>query len=69
MKGDRPTNAERAQNMGMFGMGGGQFDKKGNMKSSPMMFDQSPSITTKKKPNSLLGDFTLYRVNREFENF
>ena len=68
MKGARPTNMERAQNFGLFGMGGGQFDMRGNMKNSPMLFDNSPSIV-KKKPNSLLGDFTLYRVNKEFENF
>lgn len=68
VKGARPTNTERVHNMGMFGMGGGNFDKSGNVKNSPMMFDQSPNID-KKKHKSLLGDFTLYRVNKEFENF
>ena len=56
----------------MFGRGGGDFDAAGNMKQSPLMFDQSPGISPtlgRKKPNSLLGDFTLYRVNKEFENF
>ena len=68
----RPTNAERNANFGMFGRGGGDFDAAGNMKQSPLMFDQSPGISPtlgRKKPNSLLGDFTLYRVNKEFENF
>lgn len=66
-----PTRQERELNVGMFGRGGGNFDAKGNLKSGPGMFDQSPGIssTGKKKGNSLLGDFTLYRVNKEFENF
>ena len=66
-----PTRAEREANVGLFGRGGGDFDKKGNMRASPIMFDQSPGIASagKKKGNSLLGDFTLYRVNKEFENF
>ncbi len=41
-KGSRPTNMEREQNMGMFGRGLGDFDKGGNMKGGPAMFDQSP---------------------------
>ena len=56
----------------MFGRGGGDFDAAGNHKQSPLMFDQSPGISPtlgRKMPNSLLGDFTLYRVNKEFENF
>ena len=68
VKGDRPTPAERVQNVGLFGFGGGNFDVRGNMKQSPLMFDQSPSLG-KKNNKSLLGDFTLYRVNKEFENF
>lgn len=64
----RPTNVERVQNVGLFGFGGGNFDMRGNMKQSPLMFDQSPTLG-KKNPKSLLGDFTLYRVNKEFENF
>lgn len=56
----------------MFGRGAGDFDDRGNMKGSPMVFDTSPGISpglAKKKGTSLLGDFTLYRVNKEFENF
>ena len=64
----KPTNEERVQNVGLFGFGGGNFDPSGNMKQSPLMFDQSPTVG-KKNPKSLLGDFTLYRVNKEFENF
>ena len=64
---------EREMNVGFFGRGGGAFDAMGNMKqSSPMMYEQSPDSSPtlrKKKHNSLLGDFTLYRVNKEFENF
>ena len=69
MKQKRPTNMERDHNVGLFGHGGGDFDAKGNMnQNSPIVFDQSPTLG-KKKQNSLLGDFTLYRVNKEFENF
>lgn len=59
-------------NVGLFGRGGGNFDAKGNVKrNAGVVFDQSPghSAIGKKKGNSLLGDFTLYRVNKEFENF
>lgn len=60
--------------MGLFGMGIGKFDKNGKQiggesgavdKASQGM---SPLIVKKNK-GSLLGDFTLYRVNKEFENF
>jgi hypothetical protein len=30
---------ERVLNVGLFGMGGGNFDMRGNSKNSPMMFD------------------------------
>ena len=63
----RPTNIERERNVGLFGAGGGDFDAKGNMKNAPAVFDQSPTLG--KKKHNLLGDFTLYRVNKEFENF
>ena len=66
-----PTKQERDQNVGMFGRGGGNFDLHGNMKNQPAAYDQSPGLSSigKKKGTSLLGDFTLYRVNKEFENF
>ena len=65
--GRRPTNAERERNVGLFGQGGGDFDAQGNMKNrQPPMLDVSPTL---KKHGNLLGDMTLYRVNKEFENF
>ena len=67
----RPTNLERERNIGMFGRGGGDFDAHGNMKS-PAMFEQPTGVSPtlgKKNKSPLLGDFTLYRVNKEFENF
>ena len=70
VKEKRPTNIERERNVGLFGRGGGDFDARGNMKASPLMFDQSASPSVPGKKNkSLLGDYTLYRVNKEFENF
>ena len=33
------------------------------------MIDAHSNSATKKKQNHLLGDYTLYRVNKEFENF
>ena len=73
---------ERELNVGLFGRGGGDFDATGNMRGySPMLFTQ-PDVTVgsttaaagagmikTKKPKCLLGDFTIYRVNKEFENF
>ena len=70
VKEKRPTNMERERNIGMFGRGGGDFDESGNMKTSPLMYDASASPSVPGKKNkSLLGDYTLYRVNKEFENF
>lgn len=63
---------ERDMNVGMFGRGGGAFDASGNVKNSPLMYGPSPEVSPslrKRKPNTLLGDFTQYRVNKEFENF
>ena len=70
----RPSNLDRELNFGMFGRGGGDFDVSGNMKNGPICFDVNAmgpmaSTVNKKKPNYLLGDFTLYRVNKEFEHF
>lgn len=69
VKGARPVGVMREMNVGLFGRGGGDFDARGNMKNSPNMFDQSPSTSLGKKKAPLLGDYTLYRVNKEFENF
>ena len=33
------------------------------------MFEVSPTLVVTKKHVNLLGDMTLYRVNKEFENF
>ena len=64
---------EREFNVGFFGRGGGDFDAGGNMrKNSPMYFEQfgrTQGANQGKKTNHLLGDFTIYRVNKEFENF
>jgi len=55
--------------VGLFGQGGGDFDADGNFKNHRgAVFDQSPTLS-KKKHTPLLGDYTLYRVNKEFENF
>ena len=64
----RPTNMERVQNVGLFGRGCGNFDAFGNAGKKKSNIVETPSSPSKKK-NNLLGDFTLYRVNKEFENF
>lgn len=38
-----PTRQERVTNVGMFGVGGGDFDASGNMKVPRGMFESSPS--------------------------
>jgi len=69
----RPTNSERQMNVGLFGSGGGNFDTHGNMWNRQAgTIEQSPALSGgggNKKHGSLLGDMTLYRVNKEFENF
>ena len=59
--------------MGMFGTGTGKFGDGGNKKGGqhPSVYDknldQSPGINRKKR--EVLGDFTLFKLNKEFENF
>lgn len=39
------------------------------MGTGPAEHASSPSIYTKKTTTKMLGDFTVQRVNKEFENF
>jgi len=47
----------------------GEFDAQGNPKEVARPVIEASPAQTKKKHNSLLGDFTLYKVNKEFVNF
>lgn len=40
-----PKFMDREMNVGMFGVGGGDFDPKGNMRTGPMAFDGPPGIS------------------------
>ena len=60
--------------MGMFGAGAGKFvegqsKKKGGQHPSvyDKNTDQSPGLNRRKK--EVLGDFTIFKLNKEFENF
>ena len=59
--------------MGMFGAGTGKFAAGGQNKGgqhpsiNDKNTDQSPGINRRKK--EVLGDFTMFRLNKEFENF
>ena len=59
--------------IGMFGAGTGKFaagaQNKGGQHPSinDKNTDQSPGINRRKK--EVLGDFTMFRLNKEFENF
>jgi len=48
----------------MFGAGAGLFDSAG-----ASMQEKSSPGPKNRKANQLLGDFTLYKVNKELENF
>lgn len=60
--------------VGMFGAGAGIFDANISAKTAAHINEQVkyaggvPLRSPKKNP-SLLGDFTMHRVNKEFENF
>ena len=61
--------------MGMFGAGTGKFEDTGAQKKKGGQHpsvndknpDQSPGLNRRKK--EVLGDFTMFRLNKEFENF
>ena len=52
----------------MFGMGAGLFEEE-NGKESPLVVTEQKNSPINRKGTSLLGDFTLYKVNKELENF
>ena len=59
--------------MGMFGAGAGKFEDESNKKNNKgkqanvNFIPSSPGLNRKKR--EVLGDFTMFRLNKEFENF